>query len=144
MPSLPAGADGIQVVKQLPRTPDEHDLAHGNEKILIAPPPQNANGKPIEYGPFEMHDEEFEMQVRNQQQRPISMQELEGTTVTVAELEGADRRRSGRESATMGTMDVYGDDEDEEGEEEGDDEEGRASVHEAVPGIVVGGRKDET
>lgn len=81
------------------------------------------------------------MQVRNQQQRPISMQELEGTTVAVAELEGADRRRSGRESATMGTMDVYGDDED---EEEGDDEEGRASVHEAVPGIVVGGRKDET
>ncbi len=84
-PPLPEGADGIQVVKQLPRTPGKpfqlSTPGDHNEKIAVEEEePQ---------GPFEMNDEEYELQARRQ-----NMQELEGTTVARAELDAVSKRTS--------------------------------------------------
>lgn len=98
----------------------------------------------VEYGPFEMHDEDYEMQVRSQQ----TPQELEGTTVPLAELAGEEKRRSVRsmrESGVLGTIVHDGEEDEQDDDEEDEEAESRpASVHEAVPGIVVGGRRDAT
>jgi hypothetical protein len=76
----------MQVVKQLPLTPD--DLAQSQEKFAyVSVDPAERGGDSV--GPFEVEGDEYKMQ-----QRPKSAQELVGTVVEVAELDGEGKRKS--------------------------------------------------
>ncbi|KAK5164299.1 uncharacterized protein LTR77_009994 [Saxophila tyrrhenica] len=81
IPPLPEGADGIQVVKQLPSTPGPEVGGMLSEKIAVEEEEEKYAG------PYEMNDEEYELHARRQ-----NMSELEGTVVARAELDAVSRR----------------------------------------------------